>query len=82
MKTLKLQKDSKKKYNIINTETNQVVAGHITQKFEALKKMKEYVAKPEKEWKIGNPLSRKDQIATNRAEKMDLSFDEYVKKFR
>jgi len=79
---LKLTQDSQRKWNVVNTITNQVVTGHFTNKSLALDAMKNYKA-PEDVTATKKPItmSRKDHIRHVRAKAQGISYAEYVSKY-
>lgn len=81
MKNLKLVQDSQRKWNIVNTTTNQVVTGHFTNKTFALDVMKKYQEPTESVVKKSNSMSRKDQIRHARAKAQGISYGEYLSKY-
>ena len=84
MKNLKIAQDSKHKWNIINTTTNEIVAGHFVNKTLALEVMKNYKKLVEPSLtatKNSKKMSRKDQIRHARAKKQGISYSDYVSKY-
>jgi len=78
---LKLQQDSKRKWNIINTITGEVATGHFSTKPLALDAMKNYKEEPVIEKKVNNSMSRKDQIRHARAKKQGISYADYISRY-
>lgn len=81
MKNLKLVQDSQRKWNIVNTTTNQVVTGHFLSKSLALDAMKNYKELEESISKTSNSMSRKDQIRHARAKAQGISYGDYLSKY-
>lgn len=78
---LKIMQGKDNKWNIINTDTNNVVTGHFTTAKLALDAMKNYKPDPVTEKAKPVSTSRKDQIRHARAKKQGISYSNYISKY-